>query len=358
MSKAWRLIAVAAVVAGCSKSAGSEVPAAEGDAANVRTVNVEVAVVQPEAFLDQVGITGTVEAERDVVVSAEESGVVREVFVEKGRAVRSGQPLLRVDDRILRAQHDQARAEADLARETYERQRRLWEEEKIGSELTYLQARYRAETADANVRALAARLERTVVRAPVTGVMEARMVEVGSMVAPGTPVARIIDVDTLKVSGGVPERYAGEIRAGTAARVLVDNIGGREFSGSARFVGNAVNEQNRTFPVEISIPNSGGMLKPGMVARVQLTRGASRDALMVPREAVLRTEAGYAVFTVHDEDGRMVARSTPVITGPGSGNRVVVESGLNAGDRVVVVGQHQVTHGDIVRTVPREAAGS
>jgi membrane fusion protein, multidrug efflux system len=352
----WAVAALALAATACAGSAGEE-PRSDSDTSSTRVVNVEVLAVAPESFEDQVSITGTVEANRDVTVAAEESGVVRVVYAEKGNRVRAGQPLVKIDDEIVRAQHDQARAEAALARETYERQRRLWEEEKIGSELTFLQAKYRAETAEASVRVLAARLERTVVRAPIAGVLESRAVEVGSMVGPGAPVARIIDVDTLKVAGGVPERYAGEVKRGAGAIVNFETLG-RDFQGRTRFVGTAVNEQNRTFPVEIAIPNAGGTLKPGMVARVRLARGAQRQAILVPREAVLRTETGYAVFTVQEEGGRTVAQMTPVITGAGNANRVVIESGLSVKDQVVVVGQHQVAHGDVVQIVARGGAQS
>jgi membrane fusion protein, multidrug efflux system len=353
------LVLTAATVA-CGGNAGgaqASPDSAAGGGAD-RVVNVEVLEITAETFEDQVSITGTVEAERDVTVSAEESGVIREIYVDKGRAVRAGQAIARIDDRVLRAQYDQAVAEATLARETFERQRRLWEDEQIGSEMNYLRAKYGAETAEANARMLAARLERTMVRAPISGVLEARMVEIGSMVGPGAAVARIIDVDTLKVTAGVPERYAGEIRAGAAAAVSFDNMAGREFTGVTRFVGSAVSEHNRTFLVEVAVPNAGRLLKPGMVARVRLVRGASRDAMLVPREAVLRTEAGYVVFVVREQGGRSVAEAVPVITGSGAANRVVVESGLDVGDRVVVVGQHQVAHGDFVRIVEGADGGS
>lgn len=349
---------LALLVAACGSDAGGETPSDENAVALTRVINVEVLDIQPERFEDFVGITGVVLAERDVQVAAEESGVVRQLFVEKGRTVRVGDPIARVDDQVLRAQYDQARSEAALARETFERQRRLWEDEQVGSEMNYLRARYGAETAEAHARMLAARLERTVIRAPIGGVLDDRFVEVGTMVAPGTPVARIVDVDTLKVSGGVPERYAPEIRRGAAAAVMFDNLPGQEHEGRTRFVGASVVEQNRTFPVEVSIPNRGGSLKPGMVARVRLARGESREAVLVPREAVLRTEVGFSVFVVREEGGSLVAHAAPVTTGSGAGNRVVIESGLQPGDRIVVVGQHQVAHGDRVAIVSRAGAGS
>lgn len=343
---------LALMVMACGSGVGGEEPAGSSAAlAAPRVVNVEVAVVTTEPFADIIGITGTVEAERDITVSAEESGVIREILADKGRVLRAGQPIARIDDRVLRAQHDQARSEAALARETYERQRRLWEDEQIGSEMNYLRAKYGAETAEASLRMLAARLDRTVIRAPITGVLDDRFIEVGSMVAPGTPAVRIIDVDTLKVTGGVPERYAGEIVVGGTAVVRFDNLRDREFVATIRFVGASVNEQNRTFPVEVAIPNTGGALKPGTVARVRLARGGTTDAVLVPREAVLRTETGYIVYTVQEQDGRRIARAIPVVTGPGADNRVVIESGLEPADVIIVVGQHQVTDGDLVQIV-------
>jgi membrane fusion protein, multidrug efflux system len=351
------VLAVAVAVVGCGSGVGGEeVPADSG--APQRVVNIEVLEVVTESFEDVIGITGTVEAERDITIAAEETGVVRQIMAEKGRYIRAGQPIARIDDRVLRAQHDQAQAESALANETFQRQRRLWEDEQIGSEMNYLRAKYGAETAEANARMLSARLERTVIRAPISGILDDRYVEVGSMVGPGTAVARLIDVDTLRIAGGVPERYAGDIRAGGTAAVTIDNLRGQEFTGRTRFVGSSVSEQNRTFPVEVAIPNTGGTLKPGMVARVRLVRGAPAAALLVPREAVLRAEDGYIVYTVQDEGGRLTARATSVVTGPGAGNRVVVESGLQPGDLVVVIGQHQVANGDAVKIVQRRGSGS
>jgi membrane fusion protein, multidrug efflux system len=353
MSNAWSLRlapALIVVAAACGGGVAGEVPG-DGTAmgAAQRTVNVEVLEAAPEHFDDRLTITGTIEARRAVTLTAEESGVVREVYVDRGRHVRVGQAIARIDDRVLRAHYDQARSEAELARQTFERQRRLWEDEQIGSEMNYLRARHAAEAAAASERVLAARLDRTIIRAPIGGVLDDRFVEVGALAGPGTPVARIIDADTVRVTAGVPERYAGEIRTGAPATVTVDNLPDGEFDGLIRFVGAAVSEQNRTFPLEVRVPNGAGRLKPGMAARVRVTRATLPDAILVPREAVLRTEDGYRVFVVRQEDGRFVAHAAAVVTGPGAGNRVVITAGLQPGDLVVVVGQQQVAAGDIVR---------
>ena len=340
---------------GLRRRAGGRGVGLAGPGAEIgRRITVEVETLAPTAFTDYVRLTGTVEADRDVTVAAEESGVIRELYVEKGARVAAGQPIAKIDDRVLAAQAEQAAAEAALAKETWERQRRLWEEERIGTEIAYLRARYAAETADANARALAARLERTTIRAPVSGILDARFVEIGNMVAPGTPVARVVDSDPVKVVGGVPERFAGDVRRGGAVRITFDVLQGREFEGRIAFVGTVVDAQSRTFPIEVEVPNPGGDIKPGMVANISATRRAFDSVIAVPRDAVVRTEGGYIAYVAVEQGGRTIAEARPLQLGPAQMNRIVVESGLQAGDRLIVVGQQQVAAGDILEVVARE----
>lgn len=354
--RGWRVgaiftLAAAAGLAACGNPGGAV--QASGAAAEEpgpsRVVNVETLVVQAEPFDEHITVTGMLEADRDVTVASEEQGVVREIFVEKGERVSEGEPILRIDDSVLRAQYEQAVSEAALARETYERQRRLWEDEQMGTEIAYLQAKYGAQTADANARQLESRLERTVVRAPISGLLEDRQVEVGTMVQPGTAVARVVDADPLKVVAGVPERYAGQVESGGEADVALEAEGLGVMRGRVRFVGTVVDTRSRTFPVEVDVPNASGELKAGLVARVQLARGRIAEAIIVPRVAVLRSSTGYMVYVVQEEEGQMIARARTVSTGAGQGGNVVIESGLQSGDRVVVVGQQQLADGDHVR---------
>jgi RND family efflux transporter MFP subunit len=352
-------LAAGGLVAGCGtgSEANGATPAADTVEATTRVVDVETVVLEPRAFVEYVTVTGDVRADREVVVAAEEAGVIREIFVERGARMNAGQPIARIDDTVLRAQFEQARAEAQLARETWERQRRLWEEDSIGSEIAYLRAKYGAETAEASARALEARLARASIRAPIAGVLDDRMIEVGSTVMPGSAVARIVDADPLKVIVGIPERYAGDFRTGGRALLAFDHIDG-VLEGRLTFVGTAMDEQSRTFPVEIALSNAGGTLKPGMVARVQAPRRTLEDALVVPRDAVLRSSDGYIVYAVRDVEGKAVAAALPVTMGPGAEGRVVLTSGVQAGERVVVVGQQRLTEGDLVRATERAPGGS
>ena len=341
------LTATGLMLSACGQADGT--PVQDGSQGTTRTLNVEVVEIEAQPFTHFIRVVGTVEAERDVTVAAEEGGVVEALLAEKGEVVRVREALVKIDDDVLQAQLDQAEAQAQLAEETWQRQKQLWEEDSVGTEIQYLQSKYNAETAAANARVLRERVARTSVRAPVAGVLDDRMVEVGTMVAPGAPVARILDVDTVKIVAGVPERYAPDIEGGAGVLVNVDALAGREYTGRVDFVGAAVDRDNRTFEVEVVVPNPGLGIKPGMVANVQIARRTIEDALAVPRHAVLRREDGYVVYAVQEsaEGARAVAR--PVTLGVSRGNYVVVTDGLESGDRVVTVGQQQVADGDLVR---------
>jgi membrane fusion protein (multidrug efflux system) len=330
---------------------GAQAEGADEETGYVRVLNVEVATVDLASFTEIIRITGSVQADRDVVISAEESGIIREILVDKGQWVQAGQAMFRMDAEILGAQVEQARALSNMARETWERRKRLYEEDRVGSELVYLEAKYAAEQADANLRLLEERLARTVIRAPIAGVLDTREIEVGTMVGAGTPVARIVDSDPVRITGGMPERYATDVRTGSEATVTFDVMPEEAFSGRISYVGAVVNPRNRTFPVELRLPNPGGMIKPEMVANVEVVRRTLDEAMVVPQEALVRVESGYIVFVVETEGDFEVVRAHPVELGPSQQNRVVIRSGIGAGDRLIVVGQQLVAAGDRVNVV-------
>ncbi len=341
-------------LAGCGTSESGEAQAEQpnvADTTGARIVNVEVEHVAPSGFVDYIRITGEVEALYDVTVSAEESGSIVRFLAEKGARVRRGQVIAKIDDALLSASVREAAALADVAREQYERQRRLWEEEGIGSEIAYLQARSSSAAADARVETLQARLARTEIKAPVAGIFDEKFVELGEMVAPGTPVARVISVGQVKITGGVPERFALFVHRGDSARVTLDPLGEREFFGTIEFVGTSVESRSRTFPIEIVLDNPGSLIKPRMVANVQVERERLADVVVVPQQVIVRTETGYQVFVVANRNGHPVAEARPVTLGPSFENRVVITAGLESGDRLITVGGRLVDDGSFVRVV-------
>jgi RND family efflux transporter MFP subunit len=193
------------------------------------------------------------------------------------------------------------------------------------------------------------------------------------MVASGTPVARIVDLSEAKVIGGVPERFAAEVTPGARALLSIEGPSGSGASGSGpgagspgaaprvlegriSFVGASVNEQDRTFPIEVVVADPGPV-KPGMVVTVGIDRRTLDAAVVVPQEAVVRTEGGYIVYVAAERDGVTLAEARPVATGPSRRGRIVIEAGLAAGEEVVVVGQQRVVAGDRLQVVRRSEGG-
>lgn len=342
------LVVLAAFVAGCG---GSEAGATEDAEAYVKVVNVETTTLEPRSFASTVRITGEAEPETDVTVSAEESGTLERFVAARGARVGRGGVIARIDDAVLAAQVEEARAVAELAQDRYERQRRLWEEEGIGSEIAYLQAKSEAEAAAARHAQLRTRLNRTVVRAPVAGTVDEHLVDAGEVVQPGTPVARIVDASRLEISGGVPERFASRVSLGDSAHVTFDILPGRIFDGRISFVGTAVDRRSRTFPIEIAMDNPDGDVKPYMIANVQVLMRRIENAIVVPRDVLLRTEDGQQAVVVVEGENGLVAEARDVTLGATSENEIVVTSGLEAGDRLVVSGHQLVDPGDRVRVV-------
>ena len=360
-AEAWALagavsLALAAAACGSGTANATEDGTAEGGAEYVKVVNVVTTPIEPSDFTSWVRITAEARADDDVTVSAQESGVIVRFFAEKGQRLARGAPIAKIDDAVLRAQVEEARAAADLAHERFLRQRQLWEVEKIGSEITYLQTKYDADQARARSEQLEARLARTTIRAPVAGVLDDRFVEAGEIVSPGTRVARVIDASRLEVTGGVPERFGSFVREGETAVITFDVLPGRTFEGRISYVGAAIDPRSRTFPIEIVMENPDGLVKPQMIANVRVATERLEDVIVVPRDVLIRTENGYQAFVVAGPAGEEVAEARDVTLGASFENRIVVTGGLEPGDRLVVRGQQLVDPGDRVEIVDGEGA--
>ena len=348
------LVGILIVAAACSPADGEEavnVATTAQEAAGARVVNVEVTPVELTDFVEYVRITGEVEALHDITIAAEETGAIIRFHAEKGAFVRKGDPIMEIDEQVLAAGVEEARVLVDIANVQFERQRQLWEDEGMGSEIAYLQAKASAQAAQARLKTLEARIARTTVRAPVSGVFDEHFLDIGEMASPGTPVARVVSVGRVKIVGGVPERYALTVRRGDSARVELDALPEGAFLGAISFVGASVDEQGRTVPIEILLENPDRILKPRMVANVEVVLERLTNVVVVPQDLVVRTETGYQVYVAETTDGETVARARGVTLGRSYANRVVVTDGLAEGDSLITLGHRLVDDMGRVRLV-------
>lgn len=344
------LIVPLAPLCGCGSSDG-EATAANKSPELAKIINVEVTSLVPSSFEEFVRLTGAVKAEYDVVLSAEEPGRIERFYADKGDRVRKGQRLVKINDDLLRATLAEAEAESALAHELYERQREVWEKHKIGTEIAYLERKRGAAQVDARLVRLRERLDNTLLVAPFDGVLDQRYIEEDELASMGTRIVRVLDPRNLKITVGVPERFAPDIGVGSRAEIVFDVLRGHQVDGVVRFASASVNPDNRTFEVEIDVGNPEGIIKPEMIANVRIVRNALDAVLVAPQQAVRRTEDGFVAYVAASGEQGPVAEERFLTLGPSYANHVVVEKGLRAGDRLIVRGQTQLAEGSRINIV-------
>ncbi len=341
------LVAIASAIAACGQADGADatkVP--EPD--NTRLIRVETMTLVPETFQDKIQLTGVVDALKDVTISAEAGGRVVEIL-PLGSNVSDGVIVARFDDRVLKSQLEAAQAAYELAEDTYRRQKALYQDSVI-SALEYENVRTRRDQAASTLEQARKMFADTRLTSPITGRVEQRFVEKGELVAPGSPVVRVVDTRHVKIRAGVPERYATDIRESAPAWVRLSSAGLEE-EAKLTFVGRFVDVKSRTFPVEIDLENTSARLKPEMVVDVSIERRSLADALVVPQTALVHDDLGTGLYVVSREGDQYIADRKTVITGPSFNGTVVIESGVESGDQIVVVGQSNLTDGNPVQIV-------
>ena len=335
------LVLAAVVVGGCSDDSAPAPPAQA--AAEQPATRVETLLLQPTSFTDVIDLTGSVEAINDATLSAQAGGTVIAV-ADLGDYIPKGGTVAQLDSTEARAALDQAQARYELAQDRFDRQEPLYRDSIITA-LEFEQVRSELTQARAALSQATERLRNTTVTTPFAGTVEERFVEVGEQIGINEPVARVINVRPAKVVAGVPERYTGDIEKGASVRIRfkATNIGER--TGTISFVGSAIDPESRTFTVEATLPNRERTLKPEMVAQLRVDRTTLDEALVIPRTAVVRDEAGTHVYVAEQTDSVTVAQKRDIVLGPEAGARVVVESGLEAGAQVIIVGQNDLAPG-------------
>ncbi len=334
--------------------------ASNGPTGSARTIRVSAIEMVPSSFEEILPITGSLSAPQDASLSSQTAGTIVDL-VEIGTRVEEGSVIARLDDRIIQAALNQARAnldavqsQANLMEDMYRRQEPLYQDsiisaieyENVLAQLN--QAKAALAQSEAAVAQAEQQLENTFVKAPFSGIIEERFAEQGEQVMPGMPIARIVNTRRLKVMAGVPETYAADIRKGSSVSVSFRAYGGMTREATVSFVGSVINPQNRTFMIEIDISNDDGLLKPAMIADVQVSRRLLKEQIVLSQTAILRDENGSSVYVIVDTDGQNIAERRQIVLGPSYEGRTVVASGLAAGDRVITSGQTTVAEGDLV----------
>lgn len=344
----------AAVVALVSLTAcGTQgAPAADnGNVAEERLTQVQVEAVEPRPAVETIEVAADVAGARRATLAAEVDGTVEAIEVDLGDRVSAGEVLIRIDTRSIATEVEEAEANYAQAEEDAARAEALFEKRSITRD-RLTTARTALEVSRARLESVRIRLAKSTIRAPWAGEIAERMIEVGDFVDVGQGVLELVQTDRLKVRAEVAAEDAQHIQAGESATLRLQALPGETFEAKIVRIGASLSSTSRTLPIEVELENPGGRLKPGMFGRLTLPRRELEAALLVPLASLVDYEDGKVVYVVKDG----VAQRRSVQPGAVIGDRVVIESGLSGGDRVIVRGQDQVADGQPVGVGTRERA--
>lgn len=342
------MIAVIAIfsigIQACKNSNADEAPKPAGEQA----VNVKVMELKLTSFAEHIRLTGSLASYDDIMVPAEEGGRLVEWKAAKGASVAKGQVIARLDDAVLRAAYDAANAQYQLAETNYTKQKKVFEERAI-SDLQMKSFEYQRDAAKAGADLAKARLDKTLIKSPVAGILNNRFVDEGEMIGPGMPVAHVVSTARLKIVAGVPERYTGAFKVGDAVRFTVDAFPKETFAGKVTFIGAAVSRDTRSIPVEVQISSGAGRLKPDMIASMEIMLPAKPGCIVVPEDYVQQVDKGAHVVYVALNG---VAEERRIVMGGSYDGTIQILHGLKAGDRLITLGYQNVVNGQKIAVQP------
>lgn len=296
-------------------------------------------------------LQGDVKTKQNVLVYPEMAGQLYKIYVKEGQYVKKGQILARIDDGGLSSQLAQIEAQAALASTTFERQKRLWEQ-KIGSEIQFLQAKTTYESQKSAVSQLKRQLSKSVITAPFSGVIDDVIKDQGTVVAPGpgSEVFRIVNLQNMYIETSVPEGYITSIKKGKSVKVEFPVLG-QTIDSEIRQAGNFINPANRTFKVEIAVNNKDKSIKPNLTAKLKINDYTNKEALLIPLSIISENAKGeqyvYVVTDVKNKKG--IAKQKIITTGKTQGDVVEVLEGIVIGSQVIMEGARSVQNGQQVQ---------
>ena len=329
-------------VLSCGKKSGSETNKQE----DLKLTLVRVQILAPQKFSENFRVAGVIKPFASAKVSSEEGGLILSIPKDKGSFVSKGETVVRIKKDVEEAVYSQTEAQVELARLNFEKQKLLYDENAT-TELQYLNAKWQYEAAVRGLEVLSQKLKSGTVRAPINGVIDDRFMNKGEMSAPGAPILSIVDVSSVKVSAGVPESNVKQISKGQSVLITVDVLPGVEFEGKVNYIAPALDNISRTFEIEIIIGNRDRLLKPGMNANVEISRFSIEDAIVVPQDLIIDYGEEQFVFVLESD----VVKKRVISIGGRDGNNVLIESGLNTGDKIITDGYQSVRDGEKVQVV-------
>ncbi len=301
-----------------------------------------------ELFDHYLELQGNVDTKQNIVIYPETQGILNRVYVKEGDKVTKGQLLATIDDGGLSQQLAQLQIQSELAKTTFERQKRLWDQ-KIGSEIQYLQAKSSYESQQQTVNQLKSQLAKNSLRAPFSGIVDDVMIEQGSVVAPQSPIMRMVNLDDMYIETDVPESYIRDVVVGKDVQIEFPVLN-KIIKGKIRQATNFINPANRTFKIEVAVPNADKSIKPNLTAKLKINDYTNKEAILIPQNIISENANGEQyIYVVKNKDGDTTANRAIIKTGKTQGDVIEVLSGIDDNTEIIKEGARSVKDGQTIK---------
>lgn len=310
--------------------------------------SVTVIQVKPADFKHYIHIQGNTQTDKNIVVRPLASGQIIAVYVKEGQRVGKGQTLMQIDATVLKNSIAEVENQLSLATTTFERQKRLWQQ-KIGSEMQFLQAKTQKEGLERKIKTLKSQLNNYKIKAPFSGVVDDVMANLGDLASPQTPAVRLINLHKMYLESDVSENYLKDIKRGNETIVSLPILGD-EITTKISKVGNYINPDNRSFKVRININNPKQNIKPNMLADVNIKDYEKKNTIVIPSNLVQIDEKGKSfVFVVIKDNDAYIVKKKIVETGREYNGKTEIIKGLEPKKQLVNEGSRSISEGQKVK---------
>ncbi len=311
---------------------------------------VTILPIKPTEFNHYISIQGNTKTDKNVIVKPMASGIITKVYVSEGQRVVSGQTLMQLDDAILKNSIAEIENQLLLAKTTFERQKRLWNQ-KIGSEMQFLQAKTNKESLEKKINTLRSQLRNYKIKAPFSGIIENIIAKKGDLASPQTPALRIINLHKMYIESDVSEDYLKSIKKGNSVSVNFPSLD-EKIETKISQVGNYINPANRSFKIRINIPNKKEIIKPNLLADIKIKDYQSTNAIVIPSNLIQIDENGKTfVFTITKKESKsFVTKKIIEIAKEYNGN-THIKNGLKYTDILINDGSRNVSENQEVTTL-------
>jgi RND family efflux transporter MFP subunit len=307
---------------------------------------VEIQTIKKQAFSSDLKVEGTIDADQSTIATAKVPGTVMNINIEVGSRVSKGQILASLDNSSALKGKLELEQQVAFATTVFEKQKRLWEKE-VGTEIQYLTAKNQKEALEKSLNTLNTNIDMFNVRSPINGTIEAVDVKIGQITAPGMPIFKVVNMSAIKVVANISEAYADKVSVGDIVSVELPDIN-QTIKAKVTFTSNFIDPLNRTFRVEIKL-NGIKDVKPNMVAKLNIVDYVNPKALVVPSNAIQRTESETYVMIAKQEKNKTIAEKRTIVIGKTNQDLTEVVSGIFENETIIVNGFQELTTGQVVK---------